>query len=150
MPQFIWEVEIFKSGSDECFEKLHFIGDSLIRVSHIAEYYIYEEDMYDFSVEVGSIKRVRGIGKIVNANDFSEEESEYNPTWPIEAAKNLPDEDVLVFKCDCGENLRVPAGNWPYVVCSNPKCKAKIFRREIKDVGGLIIYSRIDELHRNE
>lgn len=145
--QYVFEVELNKSGSDECFEKIYLVGDSLLRVSHMAEYYVYEHNggMFDFVVDIGSIKKVKGIGRILNADFLDEDDVDYDPAWPIELAKNMPDEDVLIFKCVCHEELRVPDAQFPYIVC--PNCSIRIFRREIRNSGGLIYYQREDSLH---
>ncbi len=148
--QYVFEVELNKSGDDECFEKIYLIGDSLLRVSHMAEYYVYEHNggMFEFVVDIGSIKKVKGIGKILNADFLNEDDVDYNPAWPIELAKNMPDEDVLVFKCVCHEELRVPNIQFPYIVCNN--CNLKIFRREIRNSGGMVYYQREDSLHSKD
>lgn len=150
--QYVFEVELNKSGDDECFEKIYLVGDSLLRVSHMAEYYVYEHNggMFEFVVDIGSIKKVKGIGRILNA-DFSDEDEEFDPQVILDFAKNMPDEDTLTFKHDfegCDEIIRVPIGQWNFIAC--PRCSKLIFRREVKDVGGMIFYQYIDELHNKE
>ena len=148
---YVFEVKLNLAGTDQEYKTLHFLGYNVFQVSHIAFGYVYDSDNEfeaDVPVDIGSIKKVPGIQNICNelfALDMMDNEhdhEEFSGNQPIEVAKNLPDEDVIQFKCSCHESLRVPQGFFPFVVC--PNCENKIFRREIKNAGGIYYYEKMD------
>lgn len=148
---YVFEVKLNLAGTDQEYKTLHFLGYNVFQVSHIAFEYIYDSDSEfeaDVPVDIGSIKKVPGIQNICNelfALDMMDDEhdhEEYDGKSLIKAAENMPDEAVMEFKCSCHEKLRVPQGMWPFLVC--PNCQNKIFRREIKDIGGIYIYEKMD------
>ena len=147
MDKFVWKVSLVKFGRKKVFKELTFIASSFFELAHIVAEEVFESDMFDFGVEVVKMEKIAGLGKVVNFYD-DEDVGEYDPRHPIEIAKNLPDDRTMTFKCVCREQIRVVSSMWPYIKC--PNCSNKIYRREVNDVGGIVIYSRIDELHRGE
>ena len=147
---FIFEVEILKAGTSEIFKTIHLIGYNLFQVSHIAMHVIYDEDS-EFKnelLEVGSIRKLSEVNRIYNPEFViemleMEDEEDYDGSNPLEIGKKLPDEAVMEFSCRCHEKLRVPQGYWPFVTC--PNCENKILRREVKNVGGLFFYEKLDD-----
>lgn len=148
----VYEVELNLLGTDTPYRKIYFLGYSVFQVSHMVTEYLYDGESdfrSDSPVEIGTIRRVPGISDIVNpffAMDMLEDEEgehshgEFDGSQPIEIAKQLPDEAVMTFKCSCHEEIRVPQGFFPYVVC--PNCENKILRREIKNAGGIYYFER--------
>lgn len=150
MDSYVWRVGLAKSGRNKVFKELTFIAENFFDLAHIIASEVYESDMFDFDVQVVSMERVKGLGKIVNYGGDDDEgvSREWSGNEPLEMAKNMSDDRVLVFKHDCGEQLRVPKMQWPFVRC--PECRNRIYNREINDIGGIVIFSRIDELHKND
>ena len=147
---FIFEVEILKAGTSEIFKTIHLIGYNLFQVSHIAMHIVYDEDgeFKNELLEVGSIRKLPEVKRIYNPEFVIEmleleDEEDYDGSNPLEIGKKLPDEAVMEFSCRCHEKLRVPQGYWPFVTC--PNCENKILRREVKNVGGLFFYEKLDD-----
>ena len=150
----VFEVDLNLLGTDDLYNKIHFLGYNVFQVSHLAMEYIYDEDsefQSNSPIEIGAIRKVIGIQNIVNPffamamaeEDQHEHEENYNGSIPLEMGKKLPDEAIIDFSCQCHEKLRVPQGYWPFVTC--PTCDIKILRREIKNVGGLFFYKKLDD-----
>ena len=150
----VFEIDLNYMGSDELYDKIHLLGYDVFQVSHLATEYLYDDETEfesDVPVEIGAIRKIAGIKNICNpffALDMVEEEQQHNHnefdgSRPIEIGKKLPDEAVMSFKCSCQEQLRVPQGFFPYVIC--PNCENKILRREIVDAGGIYIYKKLDD-----
>jgi hypothetical protein len=147
----VFEVELNLLGTDQLYKKLHFLGYNVFQAVHLVSEYLYEEDNdfhSDSPVEIGAIRKVAGIQNICNpffALDMLEAEGEfeYDGKSILEAAKNLSPEQTFSFKCECHENITVPQGMWPFVIC--PNCENKIFRKEISEVGGLYFYQKASD-----
>lgn len=149
MDNYVWRVGLAKTGRNKIFKELTFIADTFFDLAHIIASEVYESDMFpDEDVTVMYMKRAKGLGKIVNYGEDEGEGGEWSGNEPLEMAKNMPDERVMNFKCVCHEELRVADFNWPFVKCHN--CENKIFRREVSSVGGIVIYSRIESLHKDD
>jgi len=105
---YVWRVGLAKSGRNKVFKELTFIADSFFELAHIIASEVYESDMFSEDVTVMYMKRVKGLGKVVNFGDENENERrEWSGNEPLEMAKNMPDERVMNFKCVCHEELRV-------------------------------------------
>jgi len=137
-------------GTDTLYKKIHLLAYSLFQASHIAYEYVYDGESdfkSDSPVEIGTIRRIPGIQDILNPEFFlemmendDEFESEYDGKSIIESAKNMPEDQTFLFKCECHEPILVPEGNWPFVIC--PNCNNKIFRKEVREIGGIYFYEK--------
>lgn len=144
---YVYAVEVVKWGEDEPYNVFHLIAQNLLEASHIAADNVYNPDgeYNKFPSEIKSVKRIDGIRNIINGSEYfidDEESNEYDPDVPQELAKNLPDNEIMKFKCSCGEEIRTVNGMWPYTVCH--ECHNNILRREVEEIGGIFIYSKLD------
>ena len=154
----VFEVDLNLLGTDDLYNKIHFLGYNVFQVSHLAMEYIYDEDS-DFQsnspVEIGAIRKVVGIQNIVNpffSMDMMEEqqhedgedisENGYNPNLPFKLMENIngKDERIMKFKHSCGEEISCVNFDWPYIMCSNKVCNKKILRKDIEFVGGIYLF----------
>lgn len=153
---FLFEVELLKFNTDEVFETVHVLAYSLFQASHIVIDTLQDgESMYsDIPLEIGSIRKIREIKKILNPAfvlDMMDEEEgseneelrdgKYTGDIPLTIAKNLRDEQTISFNCECHEPLRIPAQmGFPFLTC--PNCGLEIKPEEIKNAGGLYFYQK--------
>lgn len=144
--QFVWEVSVNKVGSDEPFDKLTFIGPNFFQISHICANYIFGSEEYDlpglfdFPVEVTDIKKVKGLGKIINAQDFldDEEGEEFDLNEPLDLSHANID-NIVEFKCSCTNKVKVNMYDWPAIRC--PHCQRIILHRDLSEVAGIWMYT---------
>lgn len=143
---YLFECEVIKYGTAEVIDRIHCMAYNLFQASHEFIEYINDENSgYSGLVEMGNVRKLTNINKIINPYfavemEVEDEEDEYDPELPIKMVENLPDdsEEVMNFQCSCHEKIRVSSRNWLYINC--PNCETKIFRREIQNVGGINIY----------
>ena len=148
---YVYAVEVSKWGEDNPFKVFHLIAQTMLEAGHIAADYVYDPDnkFSQFPSEITKISKVEGIDTVINGSEYfvdDEEHNEYNPDIPQELAKNLPDDEIMKFKCSCGEEIRTVNGMWPYTICH--ECHNNIRRGEIENVGGIFIYSKLDSNKR--
>lgn len=144
---FVWEVSVCKGGITEPFEKLYFIAANFFQLSHLAAAYIFGDDehdgMYDFQVEITSMVKVQGVGKIVNA-DFNmdgddDDEESFDLSAPLDIT-HANAELIAEFKCSCMNKVKVDVGfDWPATRC--PHCNRLILRRDISEIKGTGIWA---------
>ena len=154
---YIFEVRLDVAGTGQEYKKLHFLAWNLFQATHLVMEYIYDEDSEfesDVPLEIGSIHKVPGINGICNeffALDMMESEGhnhdEYDPNMPFEMLNNVGknDEQIMSFKHSCGQDVRCVNFQWPYIVCPNPKCQKKIFHKDIEEVGGIFLFTGLDD-----
>lgn len=141
---YVFEAEINKLGTNESVKTLHVLANTMFDASHLLMHYVEDNPEFRMPVEIGSIQRLTEIENIlIDPDIFDGDEDEYTGKEPLEMAENAPDEQIIKFKCSCGEELRVMDGNWPYVVC--PNCSNNIRRREVENIGGFYIYTKLDD-----
>ncbi|MFZ2992556.1 MAG: hypothetical protein WA061_02460 [Microgenomates group bacterium] len=152
MATFVFEITLNKLGDSTPYKIFHWLGRNTLDVNHEFAHYIYEsdEEQYNLPFEITSVRKLNEIKSVENALFYFEEdfesdgmdEEDWDGTEPLTMAKNMSDEKVILFSCECKETLRVAEGNWPYVKC--PNCENQILRREIKNAGGLYYYAKED------
>lgn len=143
---FLFECDVIRYGTHERVAKIHCMAYNLFQATHeFAEYIFDDSSDFDGLVEMGQVRKLTEITKIINPYfavdmDIEEESEEYDPKMPFKAVENLPDDSdrVMRFKCSCHEEIKVSSGGWLYIDC--PNCETRIFRREIQNVGGINIY----------
>ena len=152
----IFEITLNKFGQDEPWKVLHWLAFDAFDAHHEFLHWINQTDdeQYHAPLEITSVKKVMSVKNIVNAEWYSydlEEKMEQEGGWdgsePLEYAKEMDDENVMVFNCECKKALRVAKGSWPYVVC--PECQNKILRSEIKEAGGIFFYVKSEPPSNN-
>lgn len=123
-------------------EHIFYMGaTNTLEASYLAHTYIsgsrsngtYKDDK-DFSIL--SIIEVQGLD-IINWPEYKEKS--------FFEVDNLPDEDLVNFKCTCGENV-VCADGWTILEC--PFCHKKISRVDL--VGGFGKYTLVELNDRKE
>jgi predicted RNA-binding Zn-ribbon protein involved in translation (DUF1610 family) len=141
----VFEADICKFGTSEFVKKVQIVSKDMFDATHMLSHYIWRDDSeFKFLVELGIVRRLSQIDNlIIDPEIFDDGEDEYDGSEPIEMAKNLPDDRVIKFKCQCNDEIRVADGAWPFVRC--PNCSTKIYRREVLEVGGFYIYKRADD-----
>ena len=141
---YVYEADICKLGTADVIKKLHVASNNTFNATHMLYHFIEDNSEFKQPVEIGSIHRLIEISDLLI--DFSmfedDDEGEYTGKEPLEMAENMPDDQILKFKCSCGEELRVADGNWPYVVC--PKCDNNIKRKDIENIGGIYLFTGDD------
>ncbi len=146
----LWKVSLARKGKKKVFKELYFIGEYLIQVSHNAEFLIYgsrENDispMFDEDLDIIGIDKVVEVDDIVNAHnvdDFDDEDDEYDVDTPYKAYDdvNFPQSMKVEITCSCGNKQKIGLFNFPYTKCHD--CQRTILRRDITDVGGIILYT---------
>lgn len=147
----VFEGLIYKVRSIEIVDRLHCLAFDVLQASHIFDHYLEENSQYDFPVEIGAVNQLRDIHYIINPDfwsDFLESmEDEMNSTvgnnqsydgnFPLQAAKNMLEEETISFQCPkCDTLLRVPKQMvFPFVKCKT--CGEDIYRNTIKNAGGI-------------
>jgi len=145
---YVFEVEVFRNGTDILIKKIHLLAYNLFQATHIAFDYIHDEEseFQNENVELGSVKRLTQINNIVNLEFILDmmddnEDEEYDGSEPMELAKQMPEEATISFECECKEKLTIPEQiMFPFIKC--PNCDNKILRSEIKTVGGISFYQK--------
>ncbi len=140
----VYEVTVKETNKDVPLKRFHFIATTMLEASHIAETFIFDEgiEFEDIPAEIAEIKQLSGV-VILNAGMRDDHEHEYDFSLPIELAKELPDSETMKFKCSCGNEIRCINSNWPALKC--PECENLILRREIENVGGMFLYTKLDK-----
>lgn len=142
----LFECDVIKYGTSEKVGTIHVLAYNLFQATHnLIEYINDENSGFTGLVEMGSVRKLTDITKIINPYfaiemDMEEDSEEYDPEMPYKVVENIPDDSEMVmkFKCSCHEEIRVSSGGWLYIQCKN--CENRIYRREIQDVGGINIY----------
>ena len=155
---YVFEVELNLLGTDTLYKKIHLLAHSLFQASHIAYEYVYDGESdfkSDSPVEVGTIRRIPGIQNILNPefflemmeNDNDENTDGYNPKIPFEMLENVGknDDNIISFKHSCGQDIRCVNFGWPYIICPNEKCQKKILHKDIEEVGGIYLFTGLDD-----
>jgi hypothetical protein len=94
--------------------------------------------MYDFQVEITSMVKVQGVGKIVNADfNMNGENDDEELTDPFEI-EGIPDDDLMIFKHNCNTTIKLLENEWGFVKC--PGCKEEILRSEVQNIAGTWCY----------
>ena len=143
---YVWKVGIKKAGADEVFDNLYFVAGNFFQLSHFVAGYVYGDERSDpfykdFPVEVVSMVKIEGIGKIVNAADIlmdDEEDEVYDPEQPLDTSKFSSDH-LMTFKCVCHESITCADYSWPYIKC--PECDRFILRKDITEIPGTGVFA---------
>lgn len=147
---YLFEAEVLRFGTGEKIDVVHCLAYSLFQASHeLIEYINDKSSGYSGIVELGSVKKLTEIKKIINPyfavemdNLDDEEDDEYDGSTPITVAKDMMEDEVMKFDCpDCKDEIKVPQRMlFPFVTC--PTCSTQIWRNSIKNVGGIYIVDR--------
>lgn len=151
---YLFEAEVVRFGTQEKVDVVHCLAYSLFQATHeLIEYINDKSSGYSGIVELGSVKKLIEVKKIINPYfavemdevDNEDEEDEYDGSSPIHVAKKMMEDEIMNFDCPkCHDEIKVPQGMlFPYVTC--PTCSTKIWRKNIKNVGGIYIVDKNDE-----
>jgi hypothetical protein len=144
---YVFEADVIRFGGGEKIDTIHCMAYSLFQATHeLIEYINDKKSGYSGIVELGAVRKLTDIRKLINPyfavemDNLSDDEDDYDPEFPYEIVKNIPDTDqrVMKFNCSCKEEIRVYRGDWEYIVCKN--CENKIFRSEVEEYGGKFVY----------
>ena len=147
---YLFEGTVNKWHSEEIVEKVHIMAYNLFQATHIFMNYLYGDDdtndnPYNQPVEMGEVKRVYTVNKIINPEFILSElmdEDNFDPDIPFEVLKENKDMETMTFKHSCGEQITCANFNWPFINC--PSCKRRIERKDIEDVGGIFVYTNLE------
>jgi len=146
---FLFTAKIYKYGTEEVLEECQIMGYNLFQATHILVDYVHENSKFKMPIELGSVERLRMVNNIINPEFWAEmvedeDDNEYTGDIPLNIAKNLGEDQVIAFECECHEKLKVPAHmGFPFVTC--PNCENNIKRSEIKNFGGIWVYEKDDK-----
>jgi len=152
---YLFECDVVNFGTDEVIETIHCLAYNLFQATHIFNDEVFGEDSKYVGVfEVGRVKKLSQVKNLINpffALDMmdnergDDSEDEFDGSYPIRVAKNLMTDEIMNFDCPkCHDEIKVPQGMlFPYVTC--PTCSTKIWRKNIKNVGGIYIVDKNDE-----
>jgi len=147
---FVFEADIYTYGTNDILKTVQLLAYNLFQANHILVDWISENDMFRDPIEVGVIRRLRGINYIINPEFWAEmlahednSNNEYDGSIPLRIAKHLDEDDTITFECYCKTEIKIPADmGFPFVTCPNPKCENHIKRSEIKMFGTHWIYEK--------
>lgn len=141
----VWEIQIAKEGKKKPFKKLHILAEFFLQAAHMAADEVYggdeDDSMFDFSVDIIGINKVKEIEDLVNAHSMDHDEMDgYNVDQPYIAYNDpeFPQDMKIQITCTCGNKQNLGIFNFPFTKCHD--CSRIILRKDIKDVGGIFIY----------
>ena len=149
---YLFECDVISGGGDK-INTIHCMAFNLFHATH--EFNEYINSNYDgMWAEMGLVKKLTQVKNLINpffALDMmdnergDDSEDEFDGSYPIRVAKNLMTDEIMNFDCPkCHDEIKVPQGMlFPYVTC--PTCSTKIWRKNIKNVGGIYIVDKNDE-----
>lgn len=147
----LFTAKIYKYGTDILLEECQVMSLSLFQAIHTLSEYVFGEDShFQHPVEIRSIERMTNVNNIINPEFVFEEmdneenggeHNHYTGDIPLNIAKNMTENQTITFKCECHEELRIPAQmGFPFVTC--PNCQLEIKPTEIKNAGGIYYYEK--------
>ena len=163
IPQYIFQADIYKYGDEtrKPVKTISILAASILHATNILDKIVYENEMFEYPVEIGSITKNYEIGKIENGylsdvDDESElEDDEEDEEEKLRNAKEATKQilylskkatknELFSFRCICGKSLTLgKAILWEYMAC--PHCENIIERNDLEEIGGIWLYTKLEK-----
>ena len=116
-----------------------YIGAPSLKVANIRA-----EEFLAFSLDGGEyeIIKVEARNDILIAN-WGEPDDQEDCNCPFCSVKRVAPEDIMSFTCTCGTKITVADTAWESISCPSDECDNEINRRDVKEVGGKWIYTKM-------